>query len=39
LATRRKSQVLVSHLQEAVSASEKFIHEFNGGVDAARMFM
>jgi hypothetical protein len=39
LATKRKSQVLVSHLREAVSASEKFIKEFNGGHDASRMFM
>jgi hypothetical protein len=31
--------VLVSNLQEAVTANEKFICEFNGGVDAARMFM
>lgn len=38
-ATRRKSQVLVSHLREAVFASEGFIKEFNGGVDASGIFM
>ncbi len=29
----------VSHLQDAVSASKKFIEEFNGGLDASRIFM
>jgi hypothetical protein len=33
LATKEKSQVLLSHLQKAVASSEKFIREFHGGLD------
>jgi len=38
LATKDKSPVRFSHLQKAVTASKKFMTEFNGGVEVDRMF-
>jgi hypothetical protein len=39
LAKKEKSRVCFSHIQRTVTASKKFITEFNGGVKVSRLYL
>jgi hypothetical protein len=39
LAMKEKSRVCFSHIQKTVTASKKFITEFNGGVEVSRLYI
>ena len=38
MATKQKSPLCYSHLRTAVDVSKNFISEFNGGVEASKMY-
>jgi hypothetical protein len=38
MATKQKSPLRFSHLQTAVAVCKNFISEFNGGVEASKMY-